>query len=78
MDKHAMKGPINETLEKHYQSRIKELEEKLEEAKSIALDLEMQLDRKIIEVDVANAKAEEFSKALAEVTTKAVLGGVKL
>lgn len=73
--KHDIGTPINEALEKHYQDRIKELEHRLNKAMDLLKDAEMQIDRKQIELDIAKAKSEEFSKALAEMTVKAAMGG---
>lgn len=75
MGKHDKGTPINESLERHYQERIAELEAKLEAVNAENKRLDMELERKDIQLGVAQGKAETFSKALAEMTAKYVMIG---
>ena len=75
--KHEKAAPLPEALEMHYKDEIKRLKEQLEHSTlqlQEAIDL---LEAKDLRIKVLEAKAETFSKALAEMTVKAVMGGVK-
>ncbi len=75
MGKHDKGTPINESLEKHYQDRIAELEAKLEAANAENKRLDMELERRDIRIEVLEGKAEAFSKALSEMTAKYIMLG---
>ena len=75
--KHAAPELASEALENHYKEKIKMLEEQLTTLSAKLTAAEMANDQKDITIGVLEAKADEFSKALAEMTVKAVLGGVK-
>lgn len=67
--------PINESLERHYQDRIKELENKLEEAKAENNRLDMELERMDIRIKVLNKKVDAFRTSTAEITAKYIMLG---
>ena len=67
----------SEALEKHYKERIKSLEDQLSALFAQLTAAQMELEKRATRIEVLEAKADEFSKALAEMTVKAVMGGVK-
>ena len=75
--KHAAQELASEALENHYKEKIKMLEEQLTTLSAKLTAAEMANEQKDITIGVLEAKADEFGKALAEMTVKAVLGGVK-
>ena len=77
--RHAKVTPTlnSEALERHYKERIKTLESQLSTMATRLTAAEMELEQKTMRIKVVEAKADEFAKALAEMTVKAVMGGVK-
>lgn len=75
MGKHDKGTPINESLEKHYQDRIAELEAKLEAANAENKRLDMELERRDIRIDVLNKKVDAFRTSTAEMTAKYIMLG---
>lgn len=75
--KHAAPELASEALENHYKEKIKMLEEQLTTLSAKLTAAEMVNEQKDTTIRVLEAKADEFGKALAEMTVKAVLGGVK-
>lgn len=78
MGKHDMGSPINETLEKHYQDRIAELQAKLEAANEENKRLDMELERKDFRIEVLNKKVDAFRTSTAEMTAKYIMLGGEL
>ena len=79
MGKHdAMpEGNINETLERHYQKRIEELEAIIIEKDKALKDASMALERFDIRLQEKETYIEELRSALVEMTVKATMGGTK-
>lgn len=77
MSKHEKAAPLPEALELHYKERIKRLEAQLELSTEKLKTAMAELEKRDLRIQVLEAKAETFSKALAEMTVKAVMGGVK-
>ena len=75
--RHAAPELASEALENHYKERIKTLEDQLTTLSAKLTAAEMANEQKDITIRVLEAKADEFGKALAEMTVKAVLGGGK-
>lgn len=77
--RHAKATPElnSEALEKHYKERIKSLEDQLSALLAQLTAAQMELEKRATRIEVLEAKADEFSKALAEMTVKAIMGGVK-
>ena len=75
MGKHDKGTPINESLEKHYQDRIAELEAKLEAANAENKRLDMELERRDIRIDVLNKKVDAFRTSTAEMIAKYIMLG---
>ena len=77
--RHAKATPElnSEALERHYKERIKTLESQLSTMAARLNTAEAELEQRDMRINVLEAKADEFSKALAEMTVKAVMGGIK-
>lgn len=77
--RHAKSTPElnSEALERHYKERIKSLEDQLSALLAQLTAAQVELEKRATRIEVVEAKADEFSKALAEMTVKAVMGGIK-